>query len=48
MICAYVLATENITVIGAGDDTRVAFKNCAPFRKCRTKINETFIGEAEH
>ena len=33
---AYVLVTGNIAVVGAGNDTRVAFKNCAPFRKCRT------------
>ena len=45
---AYVLVTENIAVVDAGDDTKVAFKNCAPFRKCRTEINETFIDEAEH
>ena len=27
--------------------TQVAFKNCAPFKKCRTEINETFIDEAD-
>ena len=26
--------------------TQVVFKNCAPFEKCRTEINETFIDEA--
>ena len=25
----------------------MAFKNCSPFRKCRTEINETFIDEAD-
>ena len=45
---AYVLVTGNITVIGCGDDTKVAFKNCAPFRKCITEINKTFIDDAEH
>ena len=45
---AYVLVTGNTTVIGGADNTKVAFKNCAPFRKCRTEINETFINEAEH
>ena len=45
---AYVLVTRNITVARADDNTKVAFKNCAPFRKCRTEINETFIDEAEH
>ena len=38
---AYILVTENITAAGANDNTKVAFKNCAPFRKCRTEINET-------
>ena len=45
---AYILVTGNIAVVGADDNTKVAFKNCAPFRKCRTEINETFINEAEH
>ena len=27
--------------------TLVVFKNCAPFKKCGTEINETFIDEAE-
>ena len=45
---AYVLVTGNINVAGADDNTKVALRNCAPFRKCRTKINETFIDEAEH
>ena len=33
---AYILVTGNIAVAGANNDTKVAFKNCAPFRKCRT------------
>ena len=45
---AYVLVTGNIAVVGANNNTKVAFKNCTPFRKCRTEINETFIDEAEH
>ena len=41
---AYVLVTGNIDVIGANDNTKVAFENCdcATFRKCRTEIDETF------
>ena len=42
----YILVTGNINVVGADDNTKVAFKNCAPFRKCRAEINETFIDEA--
>ena len=45
---AYVLVTGNITVVGADNYTKVTFKICAPFRKCRTEIKETFIDEAEH
>ena len=44
---AYVLVTKNIAVVGADNNAKVAFKNCAPFGKCRTEINETFIDEAE-
>ena len=43
----YVLVKENIDVGGGDDNTKVAFKNCAPFRKCRREVNETFIDEAE-
>ena len=42
----HILVTGNITF--RGNDTKAAFKNCAPFRKCRTEINETFVDEAEH
>ena len=45
---AHVLVTGNIAVAGANNNTKVAFKNCAPFRKFRTEINETFIDEAQH
>ena len=44
----HVQVAGNIAVVGADNNTKVAFKNCAPFRKCRTEINETFIDEAEH
>ena len=27
--------------------TRVAFKNCAPFKDCRTEINDTFVDYAD-
>ena len=45
---AYISVTGNMTVTGGDANTKVAFKNCAPFRACRTEINETFIDEAEH
>ena len=45
---AYVLVTGNITVTGGDANTKVTFKNCAPFRKCRAEINEAFVDDAEH
>ena len=45
---AYILVTGNINVTGGDANTKVAFKNCAPFKKCRTEINETFVDDAEH
>ena len=47
---AYILVTGNITVkrrnaadtadIALGAITQVAFKNCTPFEKCRTEMND--------
>ena len=45
---AYILVTRNINVAGSNDNIKIAFKNCSPFRKRRTEINETLIDEAEH
>ena len=45
---AYVLVTENIAVVRTNDNTKAALKNCAPFRKWRTEINETFVDNEEH
>ena len=44
---AYILVTGNTNVAGGNNNTKVAFKNCSPFRKCRIEINETFIDEAD-
>ena len=27
--------------------TKAVFKNCVPFKNCRTEINDTFVGEAD-
>ena len=43
---AHILVTGNINVTGGNNNTKVAFKNCAPFEKCRTEINETFVDDA--
>ena len=44
---AYILVTVNITATPNNAATQVVFKNCAPFKKCRTKINETFAEETD-
>ena len=43
----YILVTGNITATPNNAATQVIFKNCAPFEKCRTEINKTFIDEAD-
>ena len=40
---AYILVTGNITATGGDANTRVAFKNCAPFTKCITHINDEHV-----
>ena len=40
---AYILVTGNIAVTGGNQNTKVAFKNCAPFKDCRTEINDAFV-----
>ena len=54
---AYILVTGDIAVKKKNDDhtnnidiaqaTQVVLKNCAPFNKCRTEINKTFVNEAD-
>ena len=44
---AYILVRGGITIIGH-QVTQVAFKKCAPFTKCITKIDETTIDDAEN
>ena len=45
---AYVLVRGTINVTGGNANTKVAFKNCAPFKKCRTEVNESFVDDAQH
>ena len=45
---AYILVTGNIIVTGGDANTGVAFKHCAPFKECRTEINEIFVNDAKH
>ena len=45
---AYILVTENIKVTGIAADTNVAFKNCAPFTRCVTHLNDEHFESAEN
>ena len=48
---AFILVTGNITehiTVTANNDRDVAFKNCAAFSTCTTKINDIFADEASH
>ena len=55
---AYILFSETIAITGAGDDDNakrtdernkgVIFKNCAPFTKCISSINNIQIDNAEY
>ena len=44
---AYSLVTGNVTATCGDANTRVVFKNCAPFTKCITHINDEHIGNAD-
>ena len=44
----YILVTGNINVTGGNNNTKVVFKNCAPFKKCRTEVNEIFVDDVQH
>ena len=44
---AYILVTGNITATPNNAITQVIFKNCAPFKDCRTEINDTFVDYAD-
>ena len=44
---AYILVTGNIAATPNNAATQVVLKNCAPFEKCRTEINETFVDETD-
>ena len=44
----YILVTANIKATGGNANTRVAFKNCAPFTKCITHINNEHVDDAEY
>ena len=45
---AYILVTGDITATGGNVNTKVAFKNCAPFIKCVTHINDEYFDNADN
>ena len=45
---AYIFVTGNINITGGNSKTKVAFKNCAPFKECKTEINKNFVDKTEH
>ena len=45
---AYIIVTGDIKVTTVTADTNVAFKNCAPFTRCVTHINDEHVETAEN
>ena len=49
-LCGYsdacILVTGNIAATPNNAATQVVFKNCAPFKDCRTEINDNFLDYA--
>ena len=45
---AYILVTGDIKVLHANDATRVAFKNCHPFTRAITRLNDKSVETAYH
>ena len=45
---AYILVTGDIKVPGVAANTNVAFKNCAPFTRCVTHMNDEHVETAEN
>ena len=45
---AYIFPTGDVTATGGDANTRVVFKNCAPFMKCIPHINNEHVGNANN
>ena len=43
----YILVKGNINVTPNNAATQIIFKNCAPFEKCRTEINDNFVDNTD-
>ena len=45
---AYIFATGYIKVADVPANTNAAFKNCAPFTRCVTHVNDEHVGTSEN
>ena len=45
---AYIPVTGNITTTGGDANTKVTFKNCAPFTKCVIHMNDKHVDNADN
>ena len=45
---AYIFVTGDITTTGGNAYSNVAFRNCAPFTRCVTHINDEHIDTADN
>ena len=45
---AYILVTGDTKIADIAADANVAFKNCAPFTRCATHINDEHVEAAEN
>ena len=48
MIILLIVAVKNANNANLVAAAKVAFKNCLSFKNCRTKINDTFVDEADY
>ena len=45
---AYILVTGDITVVGAAANTKVVFKTCHPFVKCKIHLNDEYLEDSDN
>ena len=45
---AYILKTGDIAVVNGNQNTSIAFKNCTPFTRCVTHLNDEHVERAEN
>ena len=45
---SYILVTGNIAVVNGNNNTSVCFKNCSPFTRCITHLNDEHLETADN